>query len=44
MLIDGRQQFEREPKAIASKRNRMTDAHPLALKSVTVAAEQDLNR
>ena len=27
MLIDARQQFEKEPKAFASKRNRMTDAH-----------------
>ena len=26
MLIDARQQFEKEPKAFASKRNRMTDA------------------
>ena len=27
MLIDARQQFEKEPKAFASKRNRMTEAH-----------------
>ncbi len=27
MLIDARKQFEKEPKAFASKRNRMTDAH-----------------
>jgi len=27
MLIDARQQYEKEPKAFASKRNRMTDAH-----------------
>ena len=27
MLIDARQQFEKEPKAFASKRNRMTDTH-----------------
>jgi type I restriction enzyme M protein len=27
MLIDARQQFEKEPKAFGSKRNRMTDAH-----------------
>ena len=27
MLIDARQQFEKEPKAFASKRNRMTNAH-----------------
>ena len=27
MLIDARQQFEKEPKAFANKRNRMTDAH-----------------
>jgi type I restriction enzyme M protein len=27
MLIDARKQFEKEPKALASKRNRMTDAH-----------------
>src|SRR5881397_539146 len=27
MLIDARQQFEKEPKAFASKRNRMADAH-----------------
>src|SRR6266545_4059612 len=27
MIIDARQQFEKEPKAFASKRNRMTDAH-----------------
>jgi len=27
MLIDGRQQFEKEPKAFGNKRNRMTDAH-----------------
>jgi len=27
MLIDARQQFEKEPKAFASKRNRMTDSH-----------------
>jgi type I restriction enzyme M protein len=27
MLVDARQQFEKEPKAFASKRNRMTDAH-----------------
>ena len=27
MLIDARAQFEKEPKAFASKRNRMTDAH-----------------
>ena len=27
MLIDARRQFEKEPKAFANKRNRMTDAH-----------------
>ena len=27
MLIDARKQFEKEPKAFANKRNRMTDAH-----------------
>ena len=27
MLIDARQQFEKEPKSFGSKRNRMTDAH-----------------
>jgi type I restriction enzyme M protein len=27
MLIDGRQQFEKEPKSFGNKRNRMTDAH-----------------
>lgn len=27
MLIDARQQFEKEPKAFGNKRNRMTDAH-----------------
>jgi type I restriction enzyme M protein len=27
MLIDARQQFEKEPKAFANKRNRITDAH-----------------
>ena len=27
MLIDARKQFEKEPKAFGSKRNRMTDAH-----------------
>ncbi len=27
MLVDARQQFEKEPKAFGSKRNRMTDAH-----------------
>ena len=27
MVIDGRQQFEKEPKAFGNKRNRMTDAH-----------------
>src|SRR5207237_8728415 len=27
MLIDARQQFEKEPKAVASKRNRMKHAH-----------------
>ncbi|MBA3006770.1 MAG: type I restriction-modification system subunit M [Proteobacteria bacterium] len=27
MLIDGRQQFEKEPKAFGNKRNRMTDGH-----------------
>ncbi len=27
MLIDARKQFEKEPKAFASKRNRMTDVH-----------------
>ncbi len=27
MLIDARQQFDKEPKAFASKRNRMTDTH-----------------
>ena len=27
MIIDGRKQFEKEPKAFANKRNRMTDAH-----------------
>jgi type I restriction enzyme M protein len=27
MLIDARQQYEKEPKAFANKRNRMTDAH-----------------
>jgi type I restriction enzyme M protein len=27
LLIDARKQFEKEPKAFASKRNRMTDAH-----------------
>jgi type I restriction enzyme M protein len=27
MLIDSREQFEKEPKAFANKRNRMTDAH-----------------
>jgi type I restriction enzyme M protein len=27
MLIDARRQFEKEPKAFASKRNRMTDVH-----------------
>jgi type I restriction enzyme M protein len=27
MLIDARQQFEKEPKAFGQKRNRMTDAH-----------------
>ena len=27
MLIDARKQFEKEPKAFASKRNRMTDTH-----------------
>jgi len=27
MLIDARKQFEKEPKAFASKRNRMTDSH-----------------
>jgi type I restriction enzyme M protein len=27
MIIDARQQFEKEPKAFASKRNRMTNAH-----------------
>jgi predicted nuclease of restriction endonuclease-like (RecB) superfamily len=27
LLIDARQQFEKEPKAFASKRNRMTNAH-----------------
>jgi type I restriction enzyme M protein len=29
MLIDARQQFEKEPKAFSSKRNRMTDSHRL---------------
>jgi type I restriction enzyme M protein len=29
MLIDARKQFEKEPKAFASKRNRMTDTHRL---------------
>jgi type I restriction enzyme M protein len=27
MLIDGRKQFEKEPKSFGNKRNRMTDAH-----------------
>ncbi|WP_378957057.1 N-6 DNA methylase [Pelosinus sp. sgz500959] len=27
MLIDGRQQFEKEPKSFGNKRNRMTDTH-----------------
>ncbi len=27
MLIDARQQFEKEPKSFGNKRNRMTDAH-----------------
>src|SRR5436305_11970985 len=27
MLIDARQQFEKEPKSFSRKRNRMTDAH-----------------
>jgi type I restriction enzyme M protein len=27
MLIDGRQQFEKEPKSFGNKRNRITDAH-----------------
>ena len=27
MLIDARQQFEKEPKSFGQKRNRMTDAH-----------------
>ncbi len=29
MLIDARQQFEKEPKSFGNKRNRMTDAHRL---------------
>ena len=35
MLIDARQQFEKEPKSFGNKRNRMTDAHRHGSRSVT---------
>jgi len=42
MLVDARKQFEKEPKAFASKRNRMTDAHRPWIEERTVPCAPSL--